>query len=110
MDPLDKMDQRRVKSAPGAIELKRHFEAETDLLNLQCSIQVILKFQLIEKRNSCAHLSKCSAVWCRAKEEIRARTAFFMLKRIPHGRFKTLQASPSVRGTTSLRQAFSASF
>ena len=43
------------------------------------SIQVLLKFQLIGKRNSCAHLSKCSAVWCRAKEEIRARTAFFML-------------------------------
>ena len=45
----------------------------------ETSIQVHLKFQLIEKRNSCAHLSKCSAVWCRAKEEIRARTAFFML-------------------------------
>ena len=25
MDPLDKMDPRRVKSAPGAIGLKRHF-------------------------------------------------------------------------------------
>ena len=37
MDPIDKMDPRRVKSAPGAIELKRHFGAETDLLNLQCS-------------------------------------------------------------------------
>ena len=31
----------------------------------------VLKFQLIEKRNTCAHLSKCSAVWCRAKEEIK---------------------------------------
>ena len=28
----------------------------------ETSIQVLLKFQLIEKRNSCAHLSKCSAV------------------------------------------------
>ena len=31
----------------------------------------VLKFQLIEKGNTCAHLSKCSAVWCRAKEEIK---------------------------------------
>ena len=45
----------------------------------ETSIQVLLKFQLIEKRNSCAHLSKCSSVGCRAKEEIRARKAFFML-------------------------------
>ena len=37
MDPIDKMDPRRGKSAPGAIELKRHFGAETDLLNLQCT-------------------------------------------------------------------------
>ena len=35
MAPLDKMDPRRAKSAPGAIELNRHFGAETDLLNLQ---------------------------------------------------------------------------
>ena len=49
-------------------------------------------------------------VHSRAKEEIRARTAFFMLNWIPRGRFTTLQASPSVRGTISLRQAFSASF
>ena len=35
----------------------------------ETSIQVLLRFQLIEMRNS----------WCRAKEEIRARTAFFML-------------------------------
>ena len=45
----------------------------------ETSIQVLLEFKLTEKRNSCAHLSKCSAVWCRAKEEIRARSAFFML-------------------------------
>ena len=37
----------------------------------ETSIQVLLKFQLIEKRNSCAHLSKCFAVWCRTKEGIR---------------------------------------
>ena len=36
MAPLDKMDPRRAKSAPGAMELNRHFRAETDLLNLQC--------------------------------------------------------------------------
>ena len=35
MAPLDKMDPRRAKSAPRAIELNRHFGAETDLLNLQ---------------------------------------------------------------------------
>ena len=33
---LDKMDPRRAKSAPGAIELNRHFGAETDLFNLHC--------------------------------------------------------------------------
>ena len=38
MAPLDKVDPRRAKSAPGAIELNRHFGAETDLLNLhRCS-------------------------------------------------------------------------
>ena len=37
MAPLNKMDPRRAKSAPGAIELNRHFGAETDLLNLQCT-------------------------------------------------------------------------
>ena len=31
------MAPRRVKSAPGAIELNRHFGAETDLLDLQCT-------------------------------------------------------------------------
>ena len=37
IDQIDKMAPRGVKSAPGAIELNRHFGAETDLLNLQCS-------------------------------------------------------------------------
>ena len=37
---LDKMDPQRAKSAPGAIELNRHFGAETDLLNLQCTFQL----------------------------------------------------------------------
>ena len=36
LDQFNKMAPRRVKSAPGAIELNRHFGAETDLLNLQC--------------------------------------------------------------------------
>ena len=31
--PIDKTAPRRVKSAPGAIKLNRHFVAETDLLN-----------------------------------------------------------------------------
>ena len=31
------MVPRRVKSAPGAIELNQHFGAETDLLALECS-------------------------------------------------------------------------
>ena len=45
MAPLDKMDPRRAKSAPGAIELNRHFGAETDLLNLQCiSLPTIIFF------------------------------------------------------------------
>ena len=34
------MDPRRAKSAPGAIELNRHFGAETDLLNLQCTFAI----------------------------------------------------------------------
>ena len=42
----------------------------------ETSIQVLLKFQLIEKRNSSAHLSKCFAVWCRAKEGI--KDGFFL--------------------------------
>ena len=36
IDQIDKMAPRGVKSAQGAIELNRHFGAETDLLNLQC--------------------------------------------------------------------------
>ena len=41
MTPLDKMDPWRAKSAPGAIELNRHFGAETDLLNLQCNHYIV---------------------------------------------------------------------
>ena len=37
LDQIDKMVPRRVKSAPGAIELNQHFGAETDLLDLECS-------------------------------------------------------------------------
>ena len=36
LDQIDKMVPRRVKSAPGAIELNQHFGAETDLLDLEC--------------------------------------------------------------------------
>ena len=36
LDQIDKMAPRRVKSAPVAIELNQHFEAETDLLDLEC--------------------------------------------------------------------------
>ena len=37
LDQIDKMAPRRVKSAPGAIEMNQHFGAETDLLDLECS-------------------------------------------------------------------------
>ena len=37
IDRIDKMAPRGVKTAPGAIELNRHFGAKTDLLNLQCA-------------------------------------------------------------------------
>ena len=33
--------------------------------------------QLIEKRNSCAHLCNCFAVWCSQQRRKRSRTAFF---------------------------------
>ena len=42
IDQIDKMAPRGVKSAPGAIELNRHFGAETDLLNLQCMYTSLL--------------------------------------------------------------------
>ena len=37
LDQIDKMAPRRVKSAPGPIELNQHFGAKTDLLDLECS-------------------------------------------------------------------------
>ena len=40
LDQIDKMAPRRVKSAPVAIELNQHFEAETDLLDLECIIDL----------------------------------------------------------------------
>ena len=36
LDQIDKMAPRRVKSAPGPIELNQHFGAKTDLLDLEC--------------------------------------------------------------------------
>ena len=47
MDQIDKIDPRRAKSAPGAIELNRHFGAETDLLNLQCG-QLVRPHETVE--------------------------------------------------------------
>ena len=44
LDQIDKMAPRRVKSAPVAIELNQHFEAETDLLDLECIIDLTLFF------------------------------------------------------------------
>ena len=44
IDRIDKLAPRGVKSAPGAIELNRHFGAETDLLNLQCIYGAALLF------------------------------------------------------------------
>ena len=38
IDQIDKMAPQGLKSAPGALQLNRHFGAETDLLNLQCSV------------------------------------------------------------------------
>ena len=38
LDQIDKMAPRRVKSAPGAIELNRHVGPETDLLDLECGL------------------------------------------------------------------------
>ena len=37
LDQTDKMAPRKVKLAPGAIELNQHFGAETDLLDLECA-------------------------------------------------------------------------
>ena len=38
LDQIDKMAPRRVKSAPGPIELNQHFGAKTDLLDLECRL------------------------------------------------------------------------
>ena len=38
LDQIDKMAPRRVKSAPGAIELNQHVGPETDLLDLECGL------------------------------------------------------------------------
>ena len=43
---IDKMAPRRVKSAPGPIELNQHFGAKTDLLDLECSIHKIVDHSL----------------------------------------------------------------
>ena len=56
LDQIDKMAPRRVKSAPGPIELNQHFGAKTDLLDLesvveQRSIFLYLFFTEVSKRN-----------------------------------------------------------
>ena len=38
LDQINKMAPRRVKSAPGAIELNQHVGPETDLLDLECGL------------------------------------------------------------------------
>ena len=48
---LDKMDPQRAKSAPGAVELNRHFGAETDLLNLQCNTMTVVVSSTCELKN-----------------------------------------------------------
>ena len=40
LDQIDKMAPQRVKSASVAIELNQHFETETDLLDLECIIDL----------------------------------------------------------------------
>ena len=56
--------------------------------------------QLIEKRNSCAHLCNCFAVWCSYQRRKRSRTAFFyaelnwladILKHLRQGQVHELQ-------------------
>ena len=64
MAPLDKMDPRRAKSAPGAIELNRHFGAETDLLNLQC---VFIKYFTVNKP---AYSFFYKPVVCQARDKV----------------------------------------
>ena len=47
LDQIDKMAPRRVKSAPGPIELNQHFGAKTDLLDLECGLYfpfLVVKF------------------------------------------------------------------
>ena len=65
----------------------------------ETSIQVLLKFQLIEKRNSCAHLSKCFAVWCRAKEGI--KEGFFYVEL---NSSRTISATADPRGNNNLSE------
>ena len=42
---IDKMAPRRVKSAPGPIELNQHFGAKTDLLDLECTLVYLIFFE-----------------------------------------------------------------
>ena len=66
IDRIDKLAPRGVKSAPGAIELNRHFGAETDLLNLQCTISHFFNQEAASLVISCfAHLAPSRTLQCR---------------------------------------------
>lgn len=56
LDQIDKMAPRRVKSAPGPIELNQHFGAKTDLLVLECIHEPQLKGKK-EVKHSCHEIS-----------------------------------------------------
>ena len=72
------MKNRRRSRSDTAGDLKLEETFKCTSYNLcKTSIQVLLKFQLIEKRNSRVHLIKFFAVWCRAKEEIKDGYFFF---------------------------------
>ena len=49
LDQIDKMAPRRVKSAPGVIELNRYFGADTDLLDLQCTANFAIYLLLFKE-------------------------------------------------------------
>ena len=56
LEQIDKMAPRRVKSAPGPIELNQHFGAKTDLLDLECGylFATVLNTKYYRNRqNSC---------------------------------------------------------
>ena len=76
IDRIDKMAPRGVKTAPGAIELNRHFGTKTDLLNLQCICYIFIhkiSFSVNIRKNSMAQFTPEEMVKA-ILEEPRART------------------------------------